>query len=123
MQRAREALGSQDNTRSGNDELEAIEKWLRRWEATTLRGALKKHAERGERFVTTSSAPVERLYTPLDLRGYDVLQKLPIWKQRGIQRHGPGHDALDLDEDLDEDLDDRDDEHFEEDDLNPDVAR
>ena len=60
------------------EELEAIEKWLRRWEATTLRGALKKHAERGERFVTTSSAPVERLYTPLDLRGYDVLQKLGV---------------------------------------------
>lgn len=49
----------------------------------------------------------------------DVFQKLPIWKQRGIQRHGHGHDAHDADDNLDEDdlsdLDDREDDDFEED--------
>jgi hypothetical protein len=49
---------------------------------------------------------------------FDVLQKLPIWKQRGIQRYGTSHDATDSDDDLDEDdLDDRDD--LDDDDLDP----
>jgi len=60
------------------EELEAIEKRLRRWEGTTLRNSLKKHPESRESFVTTSSAPVDRLYTPLDLRGTDPLEKLGV---------------------------------------------
>jgi hypothetical protein len=53
---------------------------------------------------------------------FDVLQKLPIWKQRGVQRHGPGHDAHDLDETLGEDdLDDRGDDDFDEDDRDLDT--
>jgi methylmalonyl-CoA mutase N-terminal domain/subunit len=38
-----------------------------RWEQQTLWPALKRAPERAVRFMTTSSAPVERLYTPLDL--------------------------------------------------------
>ncbi len=47
----------------------------------------------------------------------DTLEKLPLWKQRGLQRHGPGHDVREfdddpdqdhLDDDLDEDVLDRD---------------
>ncbi len=60
------------------EELEAIEKRLRRWEGTTLRDSLKKQRESRESFVTTSSAPVGRLYTPLDLRGTDPLEKLGV---------------------------------------------
>ena len=54
------------------EELQDIEKRLRRWEETTLRDSVKKQSESRERFVTTSSAPVDRLYTPLDIakRGY-----------------------------------------------------
>ncbi len=36
------------------------------WEENTLKSALDRHPERMEKFMTTSSAPVERLYTPLD---------------------------------------------------------
>jgi methylmalonyl-CoA mutase N-terminal domain/subunit len=38
-----------------------------RWEQQTLWPALERAPERDMRFMTTSSAPVERLYTPLDL--------------------------------------------------------
>ncbi len=37
-----------------------------RWEETTLKSTLDRHPERMGKFMTTSSAPVERLYTPLD---------------------------------------------------------
>jgi hypothetical protein len=33
----------------------------------------------------------------------DTLEKLPLWKQKGLQRHGPGHEVRDLDDDLDPD--------------------
>ena len=60
------------------EELQAIEKRLRRWEETTLKDALKHQPESRTRFVTTSSAPVDRLYTPLDLRNWDYLTKLGV---------------------------------------------
>src|SRR5438132_203513 len=37
------------------------------WEQQTLWPALQKAPERDDAFMTTSSAPIERLYTPLDL--------------------------------------------------------
>ncbi|WP_322781177.1 hypothetical protein [Frankia sp. Cas4] len=44
----------------------------------------------------------------------DTLEKLPLWKQRGLQRHGPGNDIGDIEDDLDQDdLDD----DFDEDDV------
>ena len=46
------------------------------WEANTLRQTLARAPERREEFITTSSAPVERLYTPLDLPDFDYLADL-----------------------------------------------
>jgi methylmalonyl-CoA mutase N-terminal domain/subunit len=46
------------------------------WAKSTLRGTLDRHPERMERFMTTSSAPVERLYTPLDVAGLDYQRDL-----------------------------------------------
>ncbi len=46
----------------------ALEERLRRWETSTLKDALKALPERRKEFITTSSRPIERLYTPLDLR-------------------------------------------------------
>jgi len=60
------------------EELQAIEKRLRRWEETTLKDSLKRQAEARARFVTTSSAPVDRLYTPVDLRDWDYHAKLGV---------------------------------------------
>ncbi|OQB27324.1 MAG: Methylmalonyl-CoA mutase [Chloroflexi bacterium ADurb.Bin180] len=48
----------------------------KRWEDTTLRDALSRSVERREHFVTTSSEPVERLYTPEDLPGFDYERDL-----------------------------------------------
>ena len=42
---------------------------LLKLEATTLKDALKALPERRKEFFTTSSRPVKRLYTPLDVRG------------------------------------------------------
>ncbi len=50
-----------------SEERKKLEKELRRWEATTLKDALKALPERRKEFVTTSSRAVKRLYTPLDL--------------------------------------------------------
>ena len=60
------------------EELKALEELLRLWEETTLRDSLKKQPESRESFVTTSSAPVGRLYTPLDLRGGDSAETLGV---------------------------------------------
>ncbi len=37
------------------------------WEQSTLKQTLDRYPERSEEFITTSSEPVERLYTPLDV--------------------------------------------------------
>jgi methylmalonyl-CoA mutase N-terminal domain/subunit len=54
---------------SDSDDPRELEARLRKWEATTLKEALKALPERRKEFVTTSSRPVRRLYTPLDLKG------------------------------------------------------
>ncbi len=50
------------------DDVQAARK---RWEETTLRKTLEKAPERRKEFVTTSSKPVERLYGPWNLQGFD----------------------------------------------------
>jgi methylmalonyl-CoA mutase, N-terminal domain len=49
------------------DHDEALREAYRRWSEQTLGPALQKAPECALPFVTTSSAPVERLYTPLDI--------------------------------------------------------
>ncbi len=49
------------------DDRKALEKERKRWEDTTLRNAVESLPERRKEFVTTSSRPVRRLYTPVDL--------------------------------------------------------
>jgi methylmalonyl-CoA mutase N-terminal domain/subunit len=46
------------------------------WAETTLEESLARHPERYERFLTSSSAPVERLYTPLDTTHLDYIRDL-----------------------------------------------
>ena len=43
----------------------------KRWEETTLKKALERAPERRETFVTASSKPVDRLYGPWDLDGFE----------------------------------------------------
>jgi methylmalonyl-CoA mutase N-terminal domain/subunit len=47
-----------------------------RWEETTLQKTLARHPERMDKFMTTSSAPVKRLYTPLDVPDLDYERDL-----------------------------------------------
>lgn len=52
-------------------EWEKFQKELARWEEEILEPNLEKFPERKDRFITTSSEPVQRLYTPLDLEDFD----------------------------------------------------
>lgn len=55
---------------------EQIQADQERWEQQTLWPTLKRSPERDMRFMTTSSDPVERLYTPLDLKDNDYLRDI-----------------------------------------------
>ncbi len=59
-----------------SSEVERIRQQTQRWQSTTLQKTLDRFPERQERFVTTSSAPVERLYTPADVAELDYLRDL-----------------------------------------------
>ena len=51
--------------------LEALKDSLEKWEETSLQKTLSVLPERREKFETTSSEPIERLYTPLDVADLD----------------------------------------------------
>jgi methylmalonyl-CoA mutase N-terminal domain/subunit len=71
------------------DKLAGINKQKETWEKTTLQKTLERFGERREEFVTTSSAPVERLYTPADIADFDYERDLGFPGQypftRGVQ--------------------------------------
>ena len=56
-------------------QLEAAEK---NWEKTTLQQSLARLPERQSKFLTASSEPIQRLYTPLDNRQADYLEDLGL---------------------------------------------
>jgi methylmalonyl-CoA mutase, N-terminal domain len=72
------------------DELAAARK---QWQDTTLRDTLARMPERRKTFVTQSSVPIERLYTPEDIADQDYTLDLGLPGQypytRGI--HASGH--------------------------------
>ncbi|UCC61593.1 MAG: methylmalonyl-CoA mutase, partial [Anaerolineae bacterium] len=59
-----------------NIALTDLKKERERWETTTLNKTLNRFPERQEQFITTSSEPVERLYTPLDLKDFAYMRDL-----------------------------------------------
>jgi methylmalonyl-CoA mutase N-terminal domain/subunit len=67
--RRRDNMSDQENQ-------EALREQQSHWEENTLKNALNRHPERMETFMTTSSAPVERLYTPLDTADLDYTRDL-----------------------------------------------
>ncbi len=60
------------------EKLEDLRQALEKWEETTLQQSMATLPERREEFITTSSEPVERLYTPLDLAKQDYLRDLGL---------------------------------------------
>ena len=59
-----------------HNEVTKIQAKTDRWEAATLQKTLDRFPERRRTFVTTSSAPVERLYTPVDVADLDYARDL-----------------------------------------------
>ena len=53
-----------------------IKEGLDKWEESTLQKTLDRFPERRDTFITTSGAPVERLYTPLDIADLDYQRDL-----------------------------------------------
>jgi methylmalonyl-CoA mutase N-terminal domain/subunit len=68
---------------------EKLRERITRWEQEVLKPALKKAAERSDRFETTSGIGLKRLYTPEDTAGLDYLSALGMpgeWPfTRGVQ--------------------------------------
>jgi methylmalonyl-CoA mutase N-terminal domain/subunit len=58
------------------EKLNEIREEQDKWEETTLQKTLNRFPERRETFITTSGAPVERLYTPLDIADLDYQRDL-----------------------------------------------
>jgi methylmalonyl-CoA mutase N-terminal domain/subunit len=61
------------------NKLDALKASLKKWEETSLKKALTQLPERADEFITTSSEPINRLYTPLDIaeNDYDATLGLP----------------------------------------------
>jgi methylmalonyl-CoA mutase N-terminal domain/subunit len=61
------------------NKLDALKASLKKWEETSLKKALSQLPERADQFITTSSEPINRLYTPLDIaeNDYDATLGLP----------------------------------------------
>jgi methylmalonyl-CoA mutase N-terminal domain/subunit len=53
-----------------------IEALRQKWEQTTLHNTLSYFPERKDQFITTSSEPINRLYTPLDIRDLEFERDL-----------------------------------------------
>jgi methylmalonyl-CoA mutase N-terminal domain/subunit len=58
------------------EKLDQLQKALQDWQQNYLKDDTVSQPERQPAFITTSSEPVERLYTPLDLPEFDYLQDL-----------------------------------------------
>ncbi|MGB2897307.1 MAG: methylmalonyl-CoA mutase family protein [Anaerolineales bacterium] len=61
-----------------SEKLKSIKHALKKWEKTTLHQGLSNFPERRDRFITTSSEKINRLYTPLDIAEMDYLSDLGL---------------------------------------------
>ncbi|MBE7433700.1 MAG: methylmalonyl-CoA mutase family protein [Anaerolineales bacterium] len=58
--------------------LDELQQSLSKWEQTSLNKALTQLPERADEFITTSSEPINRLYTPLDTADLDYAASLGL---------------------------------------------
>ncbi|GAB4429455.1 MAG: methylmalonyl-CoA mutase family protein [Anaerolineales bacterium] len=56
--------------------LDQLKDSLEKWEETTLQKTISSYPERQDEFITTSSEPINRLYTPLDVEKLDYEKDL-----------------------------------------------
>jgi len=59
-----------------NKHLEKLVQYQKNWKATTLKATIDRKPERQSQFMTQSSVPVARLYTPLDISEFDYERDL-----------------------------------------------
>ncbi len=59
-------------------QLEALQQALENWEQNTLQKSLASMPERRSEFITASSEPIQRLYTPLDIADMDYLNDIGL---------------------------------------------
>ena len=62
----------------GSEKLKSIKHAFKTWQNTTLHQSLSSFPERRDRFITTSSEEINRLYTPLDIAEMDYLSDLGL---------------------------------------------
>jgi methylmalonyl-CoA mutase N-terminal domain/subunit len=58
--------------------LDELKESLKKWEEIPLKKALSSLPERADEFITTSSEPINRLYTPLDIADLDYTSDLGL---------------------------------------------
>jgi len=58
--------------------LDELKNSLSKWEQTSLKKALNQLPERADEFITTSSEPINRIYTPLDITDLDYTADLGL---------------------------------------------
>ena len=58
--------------------LEKLRQEMEKWEETALQQVLARFPERRDRFITTSSETIDRIYTPLDNAGMDYFEDLGL---------------------------------------------
>ena len=58
--------------------IDELQQSLSKWEETSLKKALNQLPERADEFITTSSEPINRLYTPLDIADLDYNESLGL---------------------------------------------
>ncbi len=61
-----------------SEKLTRLRQSLKKWTKTTLQKAIARFPERREQFITTSSEPIKRLYTPLDVAELDYERDLGL---------------------------------------------
>lgn len=61
-----------------HEELERYRQGFEEWRESTLKETLERYPERCEEFITTSSEPVERIYTPLDVAETDPCEEIGL---------------------------------------------
>ena len=57
---------------SDNKNMDNLRNKIKQWEENTLQSSLDRFPERRDQFITTSSEPINRLYTPADLDSSNI---------------------------------------------------
>ena len=84
-----EKAKEKDTGKTEDPELAEIRAAMDRWESGTLSRHSKKNPERSDEFISVSSRPVRRIYTPADLPDFDYMRDLGFPSEypytRGVQ--------------------------------------